>query len=108
MNHKLVNTITTENIYSGLFVKNYPSLCNLLNDKVKKGKSKILQLEEWKRIFNFDREINNGCIGRGYKIIEVYLTEKSKERKLAIKTIIRNLVILEDLLNELDETKEKN
>ncbi len=104
----MVNTITTENIYSGLFVKNYPSLCNLLNDKVKKGKSKILQLEEWKRIFNFDRELNNGCIGRGYKIIEVYLTEKSKERKLAIKTIIRNLVILEDLLNELDETKEKN
>ena len=38
-----------------LVVKNYPEMCELLGEKNKTGKSRILQLKEWERYFEYDK-----------------------------------------------------
>ncbi|MBU5311054.1 hypothetical protein KQI38_03375 [Tissierella carlieri] len=60
------------NITEGLIVKNYREMCKLLDEKVKDGKSKRLQLEDWKRYFDWKNE--------KYKFIitEIYPEPKEK------------------------------
>ncbi|MED4883864.1 zinc-ribbon domain-containing protein [Bacillus smithii] len=60
------------NIKAGDVFKNYKQLCEALGEKTKTGNSKIAQLKEWKRYFNFTKQ--------GYKFIinEIYETTKLK------------------------------
>ena len=44
------------NLYVGLIIKNYKLMCHLLNEQEKTGKSKILQQENWKRYFDWERK----------------------------------------------------
>ena len=46
----------TKNLQIGLLVKNYLAMCLLLDEPEKEGKSKILQLENWKRYFDWDKQ----------------------------------------------------
>jgi hypothetical protein len=105
MNLSKDQAFSTNNIYAGLYVKNYPTLCQLLNEEVKGGKSKILQLHKWERFFKFEPQTIDGIKKRGFNIIEIYQTPKAKAPKPHDVTNLRNLFILEDLLHELDETK---
>lgn len=109
MSESIDQTITTSNIYPSLFAKDYPTLCKLLNEKAKAGKSKKLQLENWKRFFKYEREVVDADgikrTSRGYYIVEVYPNPKPKERNPHTETNIRNLVILEHLLNDLDDSQ---
>lgn len=57
----------TENLSKGLVVKNYGSMCELLEtDKKAGGKSKSIQLEDWKRYFEYHKE------GQKFVIDEIY------------------------------------
>lgn len=55
-----------ENLKKEMIVKNYKELCSILDEKSTTGKSKQLQLERWKRYFDYEKQ--------GYKFIikEVY------------------------------------
>ncbi|AKA71950.1 hypothetical protein [Clostridium scatologenes] len=55
-----------ENLKEGQTVKTYKELCNLLDEKVKSGKSKQLQIKEWDRYFKQHKE------GNQFTIDEIY------------------------------------
>jgi len=61
-------------LYAGASVKNYRALCELLEEPVKTGKSKMLQLNEWGRFFKFEREDGSQC----YWIETIYEEPKEK------------------------------
>lgn len=44
-----------DNLEIGLEVKNYKTMCELLEEEVKSGKSKQLQLEKWKQYFTWHK-----------------------------------------------------
>lgn len=48
----------------GMVIKNYKELCNLLGEKVKSGKSKILQLNNFKRYFDYEKIGNSIVINK--------------------------------------------
>ncbi|GIP52200.1 hypothetical protein [Paenibacillus vini] len=51
-----------ENLSVGFVAKNYKELCTKLNEDVKNGKSKVLQLERWKCYFDYDKKGNSFII----------------------------------------------
>lgn len=61
-----------DNLSVGLIVKSYREMCKILDEKVKGGKSKELQLKDWKRYFSWKNE--------KYKFIitEIYPEPKPK------------------------------
>jgi len=50
------------NLKVGMEVKNYKELCNLLDEKVKVGKAKILQLQDFERYFTYEKQGNKFII----------------------------------------------
>jgi len=60
---KRENYLKTENIYSGLIVKNYKKMCALLNEKETTGEAKQIQLKKWKRYFEFEKAGQKFIIG---------------------------------------------
>ena len=63
-----------ETITVGRF-KNYRKICEYLHEPIKTGKSKQLQLEYWKRYFEYERD------GNAFVITKVYDAPKEKIRK---------------------------
>lgn len=61
-----------ENIKVGITYKNYKSLCEILNEPIKTGKSKQLQLEDWNRYFNYNKN------GNKFVVTEIFDTPKQK------------------------------
>ena len=61
-----------ENIKVGTTYKNYKSLCEILNEPIKTGKSKQLQLEDWNRYFNYNKN------GNKFVVTEIFDTPKEK------------------------------
>ncbi len=61
------------NLSVGDLYKNYPALCNALNESVKTNNSKKAQLKEWSRFFEWER------IGHKYKITKIYDHPKPKD-----------------------------
>ena len=52
--------------------KNYKELCGILNEDIKTGKSKQLQLKDWERYFTWEKE--------GPKICHYKIYDKPKEK----------------------------
>lgn len=75
--------IDTTGLEIGMVVKNYKELCALLKQEVKGGKSKILQLEDFKRYFDYEKS------GQKFIITDIFDVPLSKEdkRKLGNKSI---------------------
>ena len=63
-----------ETITIGRF-KNYRKICEYLHEPIKTGKSKQLQLKDWKRYFEYERD------GNAFVITKVYDAPKEKIRK---------------------------
>lgn len=63
-----------ETITVGRF-KNYRKICEYLHEPIKTGKSKQLQLKDWKRYFEYERD------GNAFVITKVYDAPKEKVRK---------------------------
>ena len=68
-----------ETITIGKF-KNYRKICEYLHEPIKTGKAKQLQLEDWKRYFEYKRD------GNAFVITKVYDVPKEKIRKTIIDT----------------------
>lgn len=45
-----------ENLKVGISYKNYKSVCDLLGEPINSGKSKQLQLKNWKRFFSYEKD----------------------------------------------------
>lgn len=73
----------TSKLEIGKVFKNYKELCEAVNEKIRTGKSKQLQLKDWERHFTYDRD--------KYKFIitKIYDTPMTKEdgRKLSKNTV---------------------
>lgn len=65
-------------LQSGMIISNYKKMCKLLNEEELQGDSKISQIKEWKRCFDFDRE------GQKYIINEIYDEPLSKDDKRVV------------------------
>lgn len=63
-----------ETITIGRF-KNYRKICEYLHEPIKTGKSKQLQLEDWKRYFEYERN------GNAFVITKVYDTVREKGQR---------------------------
>jgi hypothetical protein len=61
------------NIKVGEVYKNYKVLCEVLEDTIKAGKGKKLQLKEWERYFEYNKQ------GHSFMITNIYKTPKEKE-----------------------------
>ncbi|USK86168.1 hypothetical protein [Peribacillus asahii] len=61
-----------ENISKGQIFKNYKHLCQELDESIKAGKSKQLQLKEWKRYFSYSKD------GNKFIVTEIYETPFEK------------------------------
>lgn len=60
------------NIVNGMTVKNYKAMCELLEEPVKVGKSKQLQIKEWDRFFTYEKQ--------GNKFANIQLREEVLEK----------------------------
>lgn len=56
-----------ENICEGLIVKNYKEMCELLEETIKAGNSKISQIKEWERYFKYHKDGNKFVIDEIYE-----------------------------------------
>lgn len=56
-----------KNLYTGQKIKNYKELCTILEEPVKGGKSKIIQLKEFSRYFEFEKQFNAFIIKKIYE-----------------------------------------
>ena len=58
--------IDTSTLVIGMAIKNYKELCTILNEEVKTGKAKQLQLKNWKRYFDWEKD------GQKFIIVDIY------------------------------------
>ncbi|MCQ8106482.1 hypothetical protein NP590_20460 [Methylomonas sp. SURF-2] len=65
----------TSNLNPGQLYKNYKALCAAIDEPVKTGGSKIIQMDDWKRYFDFRTTTGRHEI----HIISIYDTPKPKE-----------------------------
>jgi len=96
--------IDVSRLYIGMVIKNYKELCNILGQEIKDGKSKKLQLENFKRYFDFEKS------GQKFIITDIYDTPLTKEdrRRLGNNSIyVKNieLILLQYLSKQEKGTK---
>lgn len=83
--------IDVSKLYIGMVIKNYKELCNILGQEIKDGKSKKLQLENFKRYFDFEKS------GQKFIITDIYDTPLTKEdrRRLGNNSIyVKNIELI--------------
>lgn len=68
-----IYTIDTSALVIGMIIKNYKELCTILNEEIKTGKAKQLQLKNWKRYFDWEKD------GQKFIIVDIYNTPLPKE-----------------------------
>lgn len=88
----------------GMVIKNYKELCNILGQDIKDGKSKKIQLENFRRYFDYEKS------GQKFIIIDIYDTPLTKEdkRRLGNNSIyVKNieLILLQYLSKQKNGTK---
>ncbi|MCF2642246.1 hypothetical protein I6E50_07485 [Roseburia hominis] len=98
------HSVDTSGFAVGMVIKNYKELCNLLGQEVKSGKSKKLQLEDFKRYFDWEKS------GQKFIITDIYDTPLTKEdrRKLGNNSIYVKyieLILLQYLSKQEGYTK---
>jgi len=83
----------------GMTIKNYKEMCFILEEKEKKGKSRILQIENWERYFKWHKDGQNFIIDEVFdmpieKIDNRGKTENNKAKYLTnIESLILNLLV---------------
>lgn len=71
----VIRDIDTSQLTIGLTVKNYKVMCELLSQPEKGGKARKLQLEDWKRYFDWEKA------GQKFIVTDIYDTPLTKEDK---------------------------
>ena len=87
---KALTELNTSHLTEGLVVKNYKSMCSLLECDVCGGDSKKSQLKNWKRYFNYEKS------GQKFMITEIYDTPFPSEdaRKLKEGLYVKYIELL--------------
>ena len=87
---KALTELNTSHLTEGLVVKNYKSMCSLLECDVCGGDSKKSQLKNWKRYFNYEKS------GQKFIITEIYDTPFPSEdaRKLKEGLYVKYIELL--------------
>lgn len=82
--------IDTSKLVIGMVVKNYKELCNLFGEETKTGKAKQLQLKNWQRYFDWEKD------GQKFIITDIYGTPLPKEdlRRKGNNSIYKNYIEL--------------
>lgn len=84
-----------DNISNGMIVKNYNSMCEILEEEIRKsGKGRMLQIAEWERYFDFDKDGHKFIIK---EIYEIPMPKDFYENDIYSKSV--NLLLL-NLLKE--------
>lgn len=73
----------------GEIFKNYRELCNFLGEPIKGGKSKITQLNNWSRYFNWEQDKFNYIITEVYEVPLPKITDRQYDNE--IKKILLDL-----------------
>lgn len=83
-------TLNISVLTEGLVVKNYKTMCSLLNCSICEGNSKKSQLKNWKRYFNYEKS------GQKFIITEIYDTPFPSEdaRKLKEGLYVKYIELL--------------
>ncbi len=100
----LLNSIDVSQLEIGMEIKNYKELCNLLRMEVKSGNSKKIQLNDFKRYFDFEK------YGHKFIITDIYEIPLSKEdkRKLGNNSVYVKyieLILLQYLSKQKEQTQ---
>lgn len=82
-----------ENLKEGMIVKNYPEMCELLDQKVTGGKSKKLQVEDWERYFAYHKQGQKFIIDKVYDIPKPKIKASRKGIGSVYSNIIQSLII---------------
>lgn len=86
----IIHEIDTSKLVIGMVVKNYKELCNLFGEELKTGKAKQLQLKNWKRYFDWEKD------GQKFIIVDIYDTPLPKKdlRRKGNNSIYKNYIEL--------------
>ena len=69
--------VNTNNLLIGMEIRDYQTLCELLGEKTKTGKARILQMNNWKRYFDYEKiKYSNS-----YIVLDIYPEPLPKEHK---------------------------
>lgn len=88
------------NLTEGLIIKNYRELCDLIGEKVKSGKSKVLQLNNLEKYVEYQKDGNKFIITKIYEEHEIIHKEIKRGRKSIYGDMIE--VLLMDALAKKD------
>ena len=86
----LTYEVDTSKLVIGMVIKNYKELCIVLNEEVRTGKAKQLQLKNWQRYFDWVKD------GQKFIITDIYDTPLPKEdlRRKGNNSIYKNYIEL--------------
>lgn len=89
-NEDFIYEIDVSKLVIGMTIKNYKELCTILNEGTKTGKAKQLQLKNWKRYFDWEKD------GQKFIIVDIYDTPLPKEdlRRKGNNSIYKNYIEL--------------
>lgn len=87
---KLLKEIDTSRLVIGMTLKNYKLLCEILGEEEKTGKAKQLQMQNWKRYFDWEKD------GQKFIITDIFDTPLPKEdlRRKGNNSIYKNYIEL--------------
>lgn len=82
--------VDTNKLVIGMVMKNYKELCTLFGEEAKTGKAKQLQLKNWQRYFDWEKD------GQKFIITDIYDTPLPKEdlRRKGNNSIYKNYIEL--------------
>lgn len=83
--------MNVENLKNGMVIKNYKELCKLIDEPIKNGNSKRIQMEKLSRLIDFHKEGNKIIIDNVKKL--ALEESKTSSKKLLNNNINNNIII---------------
>ena len=74
------------NLSNGQVVKNYKTMCEILEEPYMGGKSRVIQLDKWRLYFDYSKD------GVKFIINDIYTQEKTNKLKQALDDVKRNKI----------------
>ncbi|MBR1862624.1 MAG: hypothetical protein IJ806_00870 [Ruminococcus sp.] len=98
------NYVNTDRLYIGMTVKDYKELCSLVYEEPKTGKSKQLQIENWRRYFDFEKL----TYSNQYIILDIYNDPKERNQYRSGKYLNEMKVLLLALIYSAKENPDRH
>ena len=75
-----------DKLSNGQVVKNYKTMCEILEEPYMGGKSRVIQLDKWRLYFDYGKD------GVKFIINDIYTQEKTNKLKQALDDVKRNKI----------------